>query len=574
MGSSPLIQANKIFSATDNALRTQMGFWLQFKINMAEQRNKALNQLNQLNLQQIVGLIGGIAALFALIAGAWSWGQTPDYRLLYSNLSDRDGGAIIESLQQMNIPYKFAEGGGALLIASSQVHEARLKLASQGLPKGGNVGFELMENQKFGVTQFAEQVNYQRALEGELARSVQSIGAVAAARVHLAIPKPSVFVREQQKPSASVVLNLQGGRMLDSAQVSAIVHLISSSVTELSAKNVTVVDQNGTLLSANHDSANGNGLDANQLQYVQQVEQNYIKRIESLLTPMLGANNVRAQVTANIDFSRIEQTAEIFKPNQNPSDSSIRSQQSSQAMNGSGSDTGGIPGALTNQPPVPATAPIIAGANSQSSVTTVNNASASNLQKESTINYEVDRTIRHTVMPVGSIKRLSVAVVVNGNRKVTDTKGKSSAKPLSDAEKEQINNLVKEAMGFDQNRGDSLNIQVAPFAELKEIIEELPLWKQPNMIELAKDLFKYLVIAAIIFFLVFRVIKPAFHTLLTPTGNTGDLAANGQGAAMPGVSYTSSAPGYEQSLQTARQIAQQDPKIVASVIKEWVNSNG
>lgn len=542
---------------------------------MAEQRNKALNQLNQLNLQQIVGLIGGIAALFALIAGAWSWGQTPDYRLLYSNLSDRDGGAIIESLQQMNIPYKFAEGGGALLVASSQVHEARLKLASQGLPKGGNVGFELMENQKFGVTQFAEQVNYQRALEGELARSVQSIGAVAAARVHLAIPKPSVFVKEQQKPSASVVLNLQGGRMLDSAQVSAIVHLISSSVTELSAKNVTVVDQNGTLLSANHDSANGsNGLDANQLQYVQQVEQNYIKRIESLLTPMLGANNVRAQVTANIDFSRIEQTAEIFKPNQNPSDSSIRSQQSSQAMNGSGSDTGGIPGALTNQPPVPATAPIIAGVDSQSSVTTVNNASASNLQKESTINYEVDRTIRHTVMPVGSIKRLSVAVVVNGNRKVTDTKGKSSAKPLSDAEKEQINNLVKEAMGFDQNRGDSLNVQVAPFAELKEIIAELPLWKQPNMIELAKDLFKYLVIAAIIFFLVFRVIKPAFNTLLTPTGNTGDLAANAQGAAMPGVNFTSSSPGYEQSLQTARQIAQQDPKIVASVIKEWVNSNG
>lgn len=541
---------------------------------MAEQKNKALSQLNQLNLQQIVGLLGGFAALFAIIAGVWSWGQTPDYRLLYSNLSDRDGGAIIESLQQMNIPYKFAEGGGALLVASNQVHEARLKLASQGLPKGGNVGFELMENQKFGVTQFAEQVNYQRALEGELARSVQSIGAVAAARVHLAIPKSSVFVKEQQKPSASVVLSLQGGRMLDSAQVSAIVHLISSSVPELSAKNVAVVDQNGTLLSANHDGANGDGLDANQLKYVQQIEQNYIKRIESLLTPLLGANNIRAQVTANIDFSRIEQTAETFKPNLNPSESAIRSQQSSSAMNDSGSGAKGIPGALTNQPPVPASAPIVAGAGAQDSTTIADNASASNLQKESTVNYEVDRTIRHTVLPVGSIKRLSVAVVVNGNRKVTDAKGKSSAKPLSDVEKEQINNLVREAIGFDQNRGDSLNVQVAAFAEIKEITEELPFWKRLDMIELAKDLFKYLVIAAITFFLVFRVIKPAFHTLLTPVGNTSDLAASEQGAATSGVNFTSSNPAYEQSLQTARQIAQQEPKIVASVIKEWVNTNG
>jgi len=540
---------------------------------MANQKNIALSQLNQLNLQQLVVLIGGAAALFALITGVWMWGKTPDYRVLYSNLSDRDGGAIIESLQQMNIPYKFAEGGGALLVASEQVYEARLKLASQGLPKGGNVGFELMENQRFGITQFAEQVNYQRALEGELARSVQSIGAVAAARVHLAIPKPSVFVKEQQKPSASVVLNLQGGRMLDSAQVSAVVHLISSSVPELSAKNVTVVDQNGTLLSANHGGTNSDGLDANQLKYVQQVEQSYIKRIEALLIPLLGANNVRAQVTANIDFSRIEQTAEIYKPNQNPAESVIRSQQSSEAMNGSGLSAGGIPGALTNQPPVPATAPIVTATGAPGAAT-AGNASLSNLQKDSTVNYEVDRTIRHTVLPVGSIKRLSVAVVVNGNRKVTNAKGKSSDKPLSDAEKEQINNLVKDVVGFDQDRGDSLNVQVAAFTENKEIVKELPFWKQPDMIELAKDLLKYLVIAAVIFFVVFRIIKPAFHTLLTLPSSTGGFTANQEGEARPEATYTPAAPSYEQSLQTARQIAQQEPKIVASVVKEWVGSNG
>lgn len=543
---------------------------------MAEQRSASL-RLNHLDLQQKIGVAVGIAALFALIAGAWMWGQTPDYRVLYSNLSDRDGGAIIESLQQMNIPYKFAEGGGALLVASNRVHEARLKLASQGLPKGGNVGFELMENQKFGITQFAEQVNYQRALEGELARSVQTIGAVAAARVHLAIPKPSVFVKEQQKPSASVVLSLQGGRMLDSAQVSAIVHLISSSVPQLSDKNVTVVDQNGTLLSASHSGTGAEGLDANQLKYVQQVEQGYIKRIESLLTPMLGANNVRAQVAADIDFSRIEQTAEIFKPNQNPAESTLRSQQTSEAMSGAGLNAGGVPGALTNQPPVPATAPIVSAAGASGGAAAANTESLSSVQKGTTVNFEVDRTIRHTVLPVGSVKRLSVAVVLNGSRRVTDAKGKSIIKSLSDAEREQISNLVRDAVGFDQNRGDSLNVQVAPFTENIETVGETPVWQQAGTIELAKDLIKYALIAAAMLFVIFRVIKPAFTTLLTPS-RTGGFTAMQEAQAAPqqqaNVTYTPSSPSYEQGLQTARQIAQQEPKIVAGVIKEWVNSNG
>jgi flagellar M-ring protein FliF len=454
------------------------------------------------------------------------------------------------------------------MVPSNLVHEARLKLASQGLPKGGNVGFELMENQRFGITQFAEQVNYQRALEGELARSVESIGAVAAARVHLAIPKPSVFIKEQQKPSASVVLNLRGGRLLDSAQVSAIVHLISSSVPELSAKSVTVVDQNGTLLSASHDGGNNEGLDANQLKYVQQIEQSFIERINALLIPMLGANNVRAQVSADIDFSRTEQTSESFKPNQSPAAQVIRSQQNSESTSSSGL-TGGIPGALTNQPPVPATAPIVAGA-APGSPNSVNNAGPTSKQKDSTINFEVDRTISHTVLPVGSIKRLSVAVVVNGNRKVTDAKGKSISKPLSDAEKEQINNLVKDAMGFDEKRGDSLNVQVAVFTETKEVVEELPFWKQPYVIELAKDILKYSLIAAAIGFVLFGVIRPAFRTLMTTLNNMGSVNANQGVGASPGTPFTSTVAPYEQNLQVARQIAQQEPKIVASVIKEWV----
>lgn len=547
---------------------------------MAEQVNaSAFSRFEHLSAQQKMGLGIGIAALIALIAGAWMWGQTPDYRVLYSNLSDRDGGAIIESLQQLNIPYKFADGGGALMIPADQVHEARLKLASQGLPKGGTVGFELMENQKFGITQFAEQVNYQRALEGELARSVQSIGAVAAARVHLAIPKPSVFIKEQQKPSASVVLTLRGGRLLDSAQVNAIVHLISSSVPDMSAKNVTIVDQDGTLLSAISDD-NGMGLDTKQVKYVQQIEQNYIKRIEAILTPLLGADNVRAQVTASIDFARTEQTAETYKPNQSPNESSIRSQQNTETFNGQNLSASGVPGALSNQPPVPATAPIVSPA--------PNNAQnpdkaekIDNLHKESTVNYEVDRTISHTILPVGMIKRLSVAVVVN-NHKSTDAKGKVSYKPLSDAEKAQIDNLVKDAVGFDANRGDSLNVQNIAFSDEKEIVPEIPFWQRPEIIELAKELAKYLTITAIMLLVVFKVLKPAFRPLEpfkteetehTPHLATGEHLAEGAEAEAAQADYAPPVAPYEQNLNIARQIAQQDPKIVASVIKDWVNGN-
>ncbi|MDO8206572.1 MAG: flagellar basal-body MS-ring/collar protein FliF [Gallionella sp.] len=549
------------------------------QVNSATIAGGAVSRFEQLSTQQKMGLGVGIAALIALIAGAWMWGQAPDYRVLYSNLSDRDGGAIIESLQQLNIPYKFAEGGGALMIPANQVHEARLKLATQGLPKGGTVGFELMENQKFGITQFAEQVNYQRALEGELARSVQSIGAVASARVHLAIPKPSVFIKEQLKPSASVVLTLHGGRLLDSAQVNAIVHLISSSVPDMSAKNVTIVDQDGTLLSAIQDEI-GIGLDTKQVKYVQQIEQNYIKRIEAILTPLLGADNVRAQVTASIDFARTEQTAEIYKPNQNPADSSVRSQQNSETLNGSGLNASGVPGALSNQPPVPATAPIVAAPAAPGATDTP--AKLENLHKESTVNYEVDRTISHTVLPVGMIKRLSVAVVVN-NRKVTDPKGKVSFKPLTDAEKAQIDNLVKDAVGFDQNRGDSLNVQNAAFNDDKEVVAEVPLWQQPDMIELAKQLAKYLMIAVVMLVVVFKIIKPAFRPLQSfrteetdhEAVATGELAAGAEGAGAdnePG-QYTPPIEPYEKNLNIARQITQQDPKIVASVIRDWVNGN-
>ncbi len=368
----------------------------------------------------------GIAAVIAIMAGVWMWGQQPDYRVLFSNFSDRDGGAIVASLQQMNVPFKFAEGGGAILVPANQVYEARLKLASQGLPKGGNVGFELMENQKLGVSQFLEQVNFQRALEGELARSIESISAVLSARVLLALPKSSVFVREQQKPTASVLLNLQPGRVLDQQQVSAIVHLVASSVPELPTKNVTIVDQNGNLLSDTSASVGANGLDPSQLKYIHDLQRSIVKRVESIITPIVGASNVHAEATADVDFSHSEQAAETYKPNQTPDAASIRSQQTSETLNGGSANATGVPGALSNQPPAPATAPLTAPAANNSTPGAAPTTPATNTQKESTVNYELDKTVRYVQQPMGGLKRLSVAVVVNYRNSV-DNSGKGLA---------------------------------------------------------------------------------------------------------------------------------------------------
>ncbi|MGD9788634.1 MAG: flagellar basal-body MS-ring/collar protein FliF, partial [Sulfuricellaceae bacterium] len=275
---------------------------------------------NRLTNGQKFGLMLGLAALFSLLVGSWIWFRAPDYKVLYSNLNDRDGGTIVATLQQQNIPYKMAEGGGAILVPADMVYETRLKLASQGLPRGGSVGFELLENQKLGVSQFQEQVNFQRALEGELGRTIQSLASVQSARVHLAIPRPTVFIREQEKPSASVLLTLYPGRVLDPAQVSGIMHLVSSSVPQLSYKDVTVVDQNGNMLNRTDSEYGRMGLEPAQLEYTRQVEQSYIKRIESILTPLAGPGNVHAQVAAEVDFSQTEQTAETFKPNPTPAE--------------------------------------------------------------------------------------------------------------------------------------------------------------------------------------------------------------------------------------------------------------
>nr|WP_235935159.1 flagellar basal-body MS-ring/collar protein FliF [Undibacterium crateris] len=543
-------------------------------------------------------LSGGAALIIAIMAGLWLWGQQPEYKVLFSNFNDRDGGAIVASLQQMNVPYKYSDGGNAILVPAAQVHDARLKLASQGLPKGGNVGFELMENQKLGISQFLEQVNFQRALEGELARSIQAVSSVQAARVHLAIPKQNVFIRDQQKPTASVLLNLYPGRNLDQQQVSAILHLVASSVPELSTKNVSIVDQNGTLLSDMNRQGIGANLDPSQLKYVQEYQQNIIKRVESIIAPIVGANNVHAEATADIDFSKSEQAAESYRPNSPPEASTIRSQQSSETFN-KNNNPSGVPGALTNQPPVPATAPLVT-----STTTGASQAAAAGLvQKDSTINYEVDKTIRYTQQGMGGVKRLSVAVVVNYKNE-TDKNGKVIPRALTDAEKAQITDLAREAMGFNKERGDTLSVANSPFVGPdKENLIDAPLWKQPENIQLAKELGRYLLLAAVMAYLFFGYLRPILYKIMGKDKEKEEAEAKAKAEAEEAervaeeeriaeeaaaaeedgavVQLSSEeeqqvagkqATIYEMNLELARELAKSDPRIVANVIKKWVNN--
>jgi flagellar M-ring protein FliF len=412
-------------------------------------------RLQAMPLRSKLSALVGVAALAGIVFAMTAWKSHGDYKVLYANLSDKDGGAVIAQLSQMNVPYRMSEGGAAILVPAAQVHDLRLKMATAGLPKGAVSGFELMDSARFGQTQFQERLTFQRGLEGELMRSISSLAAVQAARVHLALPHQNGFFREQQKPSASVLLTLHPGRALDRAQVAGIVHLVSSSVPEMSPKAVSVLDQSGALLTGGGDaSAGGAGLDAQQLQYVQQIETGYAKRILDLVAPIVGADNLRASVTAEIDFTQTEATSEEFKPNQGPEASvSIRSQQTSENGGGPGASlASGVPGAASNQPPIAATAPLT-GASQPLQGAPTGIVTGSGGRREAVTNYEVDKTVRVTRSATGNVKRLNAALVVN-NRSVTDAKGKTTQVPLAADEIEKITALVRESIGFNKERGE------------------------------------------------------------------------------------------------------------------------
>ncbi|MBY6110954.1 flagellar M-ring protein FliF [Halomonas sp. DP1Y21-3] len=545
-------------------------------------------------------MIGGAAAI-ALIIALVMWASRPQYRVLFSNLSEADGGAIITELDSRGVPYRFSAGGHALMVPDDQLHTLRLQLAEQGLPHGGNVGLELMQDQAFGISQFAEQINYQRGLEGELARSIASLGPVANARVHLALAKDSVFVRERQPAKASVVLTLEPGRRVGEGQVAAMVHLVSSSVPDLAGEDVTVIDQNGRLLSS--ADAGGLGLDGSQLDYVAEIERSYQRRIEDILAPLVGHANVRAQVTAQIDFSQREETQERYTPNQPPAQAAVRSRQTSLDINGQGDLASGIPGALSNTAPGTAASPIDNGdaaqqENDEAAADTAEQEEASpqRLRRDDVTNYELDRQVSHVQYQKGGIERLSAAVVVNYQDGV-DEQGEATLTPLSAEQLAEIEALVRQAMGFSESRGDALSVVNSAFAQAPEV--EAPTWWQDPMVhQLAKELGRYLLIILAVALLYLLVLRPlirryteapvapapmpsAFSARVGDDESDDEEASEGDSETTDGEDATygrdnrrrRKASAYEQNLNDLRELAQEDPRMVAMIVRSWMNAN-
>jgi len=556
----------------------------------ASTSNPLVEGFGRMSTGQKARLLGGMVLLLAIAVGAMFMGKQTEWRVLFTGLNDKDGGAIVAQLATMNVPYKYTEGGGAIMVPSEKVHDTRLRLAQQGLPRGTVGGFETLEANRFGMTQFQERLTFQRGLEGELTRSIQSVAAVQSARVHLALPNQNGFFREQQKPSASVLVTLHPGRILDKAQVAGIVHLVASSVPELTPKTVSVVDAAGNLLS-NPPDGPPQGIDVQQLQYVSKLEDNYTRRVMDILEPVLGRNNVRAQVTADVDFSQSEQTSELHNPNQNGSPMTVRSQQVVENNTSNEGSTPGVPGAVSNIPPGPSSAPVN-GQATPPGVTAPNGSSnsANTMRKESVVNYEVDKTVRVVKAATGNVKRLTAAVVVN-HRMVMDAKtGKETAQPLPPEQIEQMTALVREAIGFHKERGDSVNIMNAPFTNDKPEVVEVPLWKQPENVELAKSFAWPLAAVAMAMIVLLGLIRPSVKVITTPpappevaeqaaleavVGEDGDDRT----ALLPGIEgATASEEDNEQltehelRLEDARRLARENPLAVANIMKGWLGS--
>ncbi len=543
----------------------------------------------------LVALLIGGAAMIAIIVALFIWTSTPPYRVLFNNLDEADGGRIINELDSRSVPYRFGAGGQAILVPADQVHSLRLQLAEQGLPQGGNVGFELMDEQDFGISQFAEQVNYQRSLEGELASSIESMNPVSQARVHLSMSKPSVFVRDQEPAKASVVLTLHGGRTLAGGQVASVTHLVASSVPELNPRQVTVVNHSGDLLSRNGE---GTRMNNNQLSHTRQVEDRYQSRVEDILRPLFGERNIRVQVSAQLDFSEREETVERYEPNQD-GDATLRSTQLSGTLNGPEALAEGVPGALSNTPPAWAPSPIEAetdeeGAAENAAEATGGAAEATaedSLRYDNVVNYEVNRNITHIQHQRGNIERLSVAVVIN-HRQGTDEDGNPTRVPLTEDDMARVRGLVTQSIGLDADRGDQLEVANAPFAsQFTEEPEAPPWWTRPEVQDMIRELGRYLLLALAAFFLYRAIMRPLLRRHLAASAPSPAPAAAADApepSPAPERETTSEeAPpstekrrqsrrhlNYQQDLKEVRELAKDDPRLIAMVVRSWINKHG
>jgi len=520
------------------------------------------------------GLLIGIAASVALGVAVVMWSQTPNYSLLFGNLSDRDASAVIESLQGSGIEYKVDEASGGVMIPTAKLHEARMKLAAAGLPKSSSMGFEMLQDEQgFGTSQFIEKARYQRALEGELSRSIAKVANVRSARVHLALPKASVFARDKKEPSASVLLDLYAGRRLDDGQVAAIAHMVSASVPNLMISGVTVVDQSGRLLT--RAGVSELAISSERFDYRNRVENSYVKRIESILQPIVGFDDVRAQVTADLDFTSTEQTSETF----NPDLPAVRSEQLTEEQRSGGASAAGVPGALTNQPPGNATVPEVAGdANGQNSA-----SEQQQVRKKEVRNFELDKTISHTQKAVGSLEKLSIAVVLN-NPSTVDDAGKVTQTQYTPEEIDRFTKLVKDSVGFNVARGDTVSVIATNFfvGPAAEPLPELPIWQQPWVMDAGKQALG----AIFVLYLLFGVLRPTMKKMMAKpepvTQNIVMVDADGQPVA-PGGQETSAqqqttvplvelgaSESYETSLNSVKSFINEEPKLAAQVAKNWV----
>jgi flagellar M-ring protein FliF len=527
-----------------------------------------------------LALLIGIAAAVAAGVVIVLWTKEPNYSLLYGNLGQQDAAQIAQALDTQGIPYKL-DGAGAITVPSDRVHDARLKLAGQGLPEGDGGFAVLSKDPGFGVSQFMEGARYQHALETELARTISNLQAIEGARVHLALPRQSAFVRDRHPPTASVFVQLKPGRRLESEQVTAIVNLVASSIPELEAQQVTVVDQQGRLLSSpEHDGELA--AREKQLEIARELEERYTQRIEELLAPLVGPGRVRAQVVADVELSSTEEAREQYRPDSQV----VRSEQTSEEASRNGAGSAGVPGALTNQPPTPGTA-LPPGATSAPAQATRAQAAAAqqgttttpvvpppdNTSKQSTRNYEIDRTVAYTKQPAGRLRRLTVAVLVDNLRSTSDD-GTVTETPLTPEQVENMTKLVKDAVGFDQTRGDSVNVVNASFkgeVQPEEIPPEVtPLWERP----LLRDIVKLLAGLVLLLVLVLKVLRPLVRGLLATPRMAYMPVLPGNGAeSLPGAPQATVPMDYEGQIAQARGLVNQDPARVAQVVKTWVGND-
>jgi len=508
------------------------------------------------------------------------WSQAPNYAPLYGNLAEKDASQVMDALQQSGVDYRVDEASGMLMVPSAKLKEVRMQLAGQGLPNSVGMGFELLQQDTgFGTSQMVEKARYQQAMQGELARTIATIGAVQSARVHLAIPKQSVFVRKRQPPTASVALRLHNGRVLEDAQVEAIVHLVASSIPELEPGRVTVVDHKGRLLSGERETREMK-LSATQFEHTRRIEEHFRQRIEDLLAPIVGHDKVRAQVTAEVDFTVTEQTEESYNPEQ----SALRSEQVNEEQS-RGLVAGGVPGALSNQPPAAGNAPQLAAGQAGAEGQT----GALNSSRQATRNYELDRVISHTRKAPISLRRLSVAVVVD-DIALSGADGTVKSRERTPEEIERLTELVREAIGFDAQRGDSVRVMNSSFLSPEPVADlpEIPVWEQGWFADIIKQVGGLLLVLV----LIFVVLRPAIKRLTAAhVGPAGATAGSGADARLEGPLANDAGqdadslmlgsdgepirlPGggrYENIMDAARQLVEEDPKRVAQLVKTWMS---